>query len=96
VGAAASEALDPVWEKKRIRLTGRGLLWTRRAWPPPGGQRTGPIPTGKGNVGSKRHIVVVDGEVVDAIEPIRKPRDRPRKRLKEASLVAGRRSGRGA
>ena len=30
LGAAASEALGPFWEK-RTRSTGRGLLWTRQA-----------------------------------------------------------------
>ncbi len=43
---------------RRTRSTGSGRLWTRRACPPPGGQKTGPNPTDKGKSGSKRHVVV--------------------------------------
>src|SRR3712207_1475426 len=85
------------------KSTGRGLLWTRRAFRQKGGQQTGKKnPTDKGKAGSKRHVVSDRGgvplavvltaanvhdskvleEAVDAIEPIERPRGRPRKRPK--------------
>ncbi len=50
------------WEKP-TGPTGSALLWTRRVWPLPGGQRTGPNPTDKGKAGSKRHVVVDRGGI---------------------------------
>jgi putative transposase len=41
----------------------RGHLWIRRAYPLPGGQRTGANSTDKGKQGSKRRVVVARGGV---------------------------------
>jgi hypothetical protein len=55
-----------VWERLHTKLLDRlgeaeqieweGHPWTHLAWPPPGGQKTGPNPTDKGKSGSKRHV----------------------------------------
>ena len=49
--------LDRLGEADQIDWK-RASLWTRRVWPLPGVQRTGPNPTDKGKAGSKRHLVV--------------------------------------
>src|SRR5215212_2695977 len=48
---------------KPTRSTGRGRLWTQRALPPPGGEKTAKNPTDKGKQGSKRHVVLDRGGV---------------------------------
>src|SRR5215218_2290276 len=47
--------------------TGSGLLWTRQACRPKGGQRTGPNPTDKAKAGSKRHVVSDRGGIPLAV-----------------------------
>jgi transposase len=42
-----------VWAGRR-RSTGTGHRWTRQAYPPPGGKKSGANPTDKGKKGSKR------------------------------------------
>lgn len=37
--------------------TSAGPAWMRPAWPAPGDQYTGPNPTDRGKLGSKRHII---------------------------------------
>ena len=36
---------------------GRGRAWTRRAYPPKGGEADGPNPTHRGKLGSKHHLL---------------------------------------
>src|SRR5215217_2119088 len=56
-GQSCTESCWTGWARP-TRLIGRGLLWTRRACPPPGGQKTGKNPTDKGKQGSKRHLMI--------------------------------------
>src|SRR5919205_1329726 len=98
-GDSFTRCCSTAWVK-RTASTGSGPRSTRRVYPLPGGEKTGPNPTDRSKQGSKRHIMVDKGgvplavrhaaanthdstlfeEMVDAIEPIRRPRGRPRRR----------------
>jgi IS5 family transposase len=52
---------------KQTGSTGREARSTRRAWRHPGGEQTGPNPTDRGKLGSKRHLLVDRGGVPLAV-----------------------------
>ncbi|WP_369122819.1 IS5 family transposase [Ralstonia solanacearum] len=59
--ACGTSCIRPCWSDcaNTTRLTGVGLASTGQACPAPrGGEQTGPNPTDRGKLGSKRHLVV--------------------------------------
>jgi len=57
MGASAFGDVDPIARARSDRLESSEHRWVERGQPP-GGQETGPNPTDRGKLGSKRHIVV--------------------------------------
>jgi transposase len=56
-GASCTGCFWTAWAKL-TGSTGRGRPWTRRAFRPIGGEKTGKNPTDRGKPGSKRHLMV--------------------------------------